>query len=195
VPESILASKYGCKECWEQVRGLNMRLSQEEFERRANVIHKHKYSYGTFTKTDETITIECTLHGIFEQNAGNHLAGMGCPTCGIHQSKAQNDWLDKLGVKNREVWIAIGHQKIKADGYDDKTKTIYEFWGDYWHGNPKIYDQNDINTTNGKTFGNLYDKTLNKRTLITDNGYNLIEIWENDWRKINGKTTKRSIRA
>ena len=34
----------------------------------------------------------------------------------------------------------IPKTKFKADGYDENTKTIYEFHGDYWHGNPKKHD-------------------------------------------------------
>jgi len=29
--------------------------------------------------------------------------------------------------------------------YDSKANTIYEFLGDYWHGNPVKYDKNNTN--------------------------------------------------
>jgi hypothetical protein len=36
---------------------------------------------------------------------------------------------------------------------------------------------------NGKTFGELYQNTLKKREHCIQNGYNVIECWESDWRK------------
>ena len=35
----------------------------------------------------------------------------------------------------------------------------------------------------GVTFGELYDNTIQKANYIKNNGYKLIEIWENDWKQ------------
>ena len=43
--------------------------------------------------------------------------------------------------------------------YDEENKTIYEFHGDYWHGNPKEYNPDKINSTSKKSFGELFKKT------------------------------------
>lgn len=40
-----------------------------------------------------------------------------------------------------------------------------------------------MNTRVGITYGELYNKTMAKSKIIHDKGYNLIEIWENDWKK------------
>lgn len=45
----------------------------------------------------------------------------------------------------------------------------------------KNYDKNDTNYHTKKTFGELYEQTLNKIKYITNNGYNLIQIWESEW--------------
>jgi hypothetical protein len=193
-PERVLMRRHGCSQCWNAIRGIAQRLTQEEFERRAHLIHGRKYQYGIYTKKDEKIEIECPLHGVFHQQPGNHLAGNGCPNCAVRKTLAQNHWLDQLGVQSREIWLCIGERRIKADGYDAETRTIYEFWGDFWHGNPKLYDSNTMNTATGKTFGELYQQTLNKRRLVTENGYHLIEIWENDWRRIEDDNRQRHIR-
>lgn len=74
--------------------------------------------------------------------------------------------------------------EYKADGYCAGTNTIYEFWGDFWHGNPSIHKPDDINPIAMKTFGELYKKTQLKRSKIVDIGYNLIEIWESDWHEL-----------
>ena len=78
----------------------------------------------------------------------------------------------------------IPNTNYSADGYDEKTNTIFEFHGDYWHGNPKLFSQEQMNLTTKCTFGELYNKTLNKRKKLEELGYKYIEIWENDWNKM-----------
>jgi hypothetical protein len=56
---------------------------------------------------------------------------------------------------------------------------VYEFHGSYFHGDPKIYNKDDINLLTKKTYGELYKNTIERELLIKNNGYNLITIWEN----------------
>jgi hypothetical protein len=58
---------------------------------------------------------------------------------------------------------------------------VYEFWGDFWHGNPKYYKADDINPKNKISFGVLYESTVTKRNLILGAGYELKEIWLSEW--------------
>lgn len=183
-PGAVIKSKYGCQQCSNFYGGMALRLTHEEFLGRAIQLHDGKYTYlGTFEKTTSKIAIECPLHGVFYQNVSNHLSGYGCPKC-ASRTKKQNRWLDSLGVKEREFRVRIGEKVFIVDGIDPKTNTIYEFWGDFWHGNPSKYDQDEINTVVGETFGCLYNKTQEKRRLIVDAGYTLVDIWESKWDKI-----------
>ena len=68
-----------------------------------------------------------------------------------------------------------------ADGYCKEINTIYEFHGDFWHGNPKKFNPNAINPVSKKTYGELYQSTQIKKKKIIELGYNYVEIWENDW--------------
>jgi len=70
---------------------------------------------------------------------------------------------------------------IKPDGYDKTTNTVYEFWGDFWHGNPDVYNPDNINPRNKLSYGALYEQTITKIKIIKQSGYNLIQIWENDF--------------
>jgi hypothetical protein len=51
------------------------------------------------------------------------------------------------------------------------------------HGNPVLYDKDEINPKIGISYGDLYNKTIIKSKVIIEKGYNIIEIWENDWKK------------
>ena len=77
------------------------------------------------------------------------------------------------------------HSVGKVDGYCKKNNTVYEFHGDYWHGNPNVYNSNDINPDTKTSFGELYNKTLQRDNNIRKLGYNLVTIWECDYHKMN----------
>ena len=75
-------------------------------------------------------------------------------------------------------------KKYKLDGYCEQTNTIYEFYGDLWHGNPNRFDKKDINPLNKKTYGKLYNDTIKRETELRNKGFNIITIWESDYKKI-----------
>jgi len=64
---------------------------------------------------------------------------------------------------------------------DPETNTVYEFLGDYWHGNPEVYDPDEYNKSCSKTFGLLFDETNKRLEHIKSLGYNIITKWENDY--------------
>jgi len=41
-----------------------------------------------------------------------------------------------------------------------------------------------MNTKVKKTFGDLYENTLNREELIRNLGFNLVVVWESDWDSI-----------
>lgn len=160
-----------------------------EFINKANIVHNFRYDYSHFeyiTCKKPSIII-CKIHGEFYQNANNHLQGRGCSKCSSNISIMESLWLDTFNLKNSGIQIKINDLIIKPDGYDPISNTIYEFYGDYWHGNPKIYHKDDINMANNKKFGELYQKTLEREYILKEAGYNLITIWESDWKKLSKK--------
>jgi G:T-mismatch repair DNA endonuclease (very short patch repair protein) len=89
-----------------------------------------------------------------------------------------------IHAKNEGEYI-IPNSRYKADGYAVLINTIFEFHGDFWHGNPKKYNENTYNPISKKTFGELYQKTIEREQQIRDLGYNLVVMWEHDWNNIN----------
>lgn len=87
-------------------------------------------------------------------------------------------WLDNINDNIIREYKIPG-TKFRADGYCKETNTIYEFYGDYWHGNPEIYNPEDINEVNGKTMGELYQNTIERERKLAQLGYVLISMWEN----------------
>ena len=140
------------------------------------------------------IIIICKTHGEFKQKPNNHLQANGCPKCACTGfSKSQIEWLtfiEKLrGIKIQHA-MNDGEYKIKktrwlADGYCKETNTVFEYHGDFWHGNPTKYDPEFINTVCNKKMKTLYAATLKREQKIRDLGYNLEIMWESDWNQIN----------
>jgi hypothetical protein len=182
----------GCQTCYEKDAGRHLLKTQEQFLVEAYAVHKNKYDYSLsiYIGGKNSIIIKCnTCNDLFQQRASIHLEGHNCPLCGSkYISKAENQWLDELGISTlyRQKWLKIGKRKISTDAYDPNTNTVYEFYGDYWHGNPIVFDPNDINHRKNpkKTFGELYHKTIEREELILSADYKLITIWEHDWKQI-----------
>lgn len=100
-------------------------------------------------------------------------------------SKKAMAWLSKFpGIRHA---YNGGEQKIKCnnitynvDGYDAKTKTVYEFQGCFWHGCPVCYKDDQLNPKVKKTMGEIY-KEHKKRMENIMMDYNVVEIWEHDF--------------
>jgi hypothetical protein len=153
----------------------------------------YDYSKVEYKSAREKIIISCKTHDNFLQTPNDHLNGCGCQKCGLgNYSKICIEWLEKI-MKNEnifiqhannrgEVIIKINKKLLKFDGFCKETNTVYEFMGDFFHGNPKLYNQNDINPLSKKTFGELYNETLKRLELIKNKGFNIITIWESDYK-------------
>ena len=63
------------------------------------------------------------------------------------------------------------------------SKVIIEFQGDFWHGNPKIFERDNILPYNKKTYSEIWDNDLIKKNAIESCGYKVIYVWESDYIK------------
>lgn len=110
-PSSHLAGN-GCYWCGRESQSKKIKHSQEEFIRMANEVHNGKYSYEktVYQGTTKDVVITCPIHGDFEQNAGVHLQGHGCPDCG------QESWHSQM-VSNTEDFIERARE-MHGNEYD-----------------------------------------------------------------------------
>jgi len=180
----------GCPRCAEMRVGACNRDNNDTWVMKASMVHHGAYNYHMvdYINSMVEVTIECPIHGLFTQRPSHHIQGAGCPDCTNRISKPSNEWLDSIEIPDdpdhREVHGLVMNKRYSVDGYDPATKTVYEFHGDYWHGNPDKFDPNDINPSVGKTFGQLYENTQRKKKTFLDAGFNYIEMWESDWLKM-----------
>ena len=95
----------GCLRCYnEQKRSQTVKLTNEDFKKKAIEIHNDKYEYlEEYINNRKTIKIRCNKSNhIFYQKPGNHLSGSGCPYCfGLY--KTHSDFIKEVSeIDNNE---------------------------------------------------------------------------------------------
>jgi hypothetical protein len=106
---------------------------------------------------------------------------------GSRKSNGSDACLDYFLVpddrQHREVKIG----KYFVDGL--KNNFVIEFFGDYFHANPNFYRPNQ--KLLGGTAEQKWQKDKLRLESITEKGYNIVKVWENDWNKFKQKLTEK----
>lgn len=105
-------------------------------------------------------------------------------------SRMAMDWLlfmsQLWGVQIRHAMSPQGEYKVpgtrfKADGYNEKDNTIFEFHGDYWHGSLDMQQKYAYNPKLSARMRDRYDNTVKRRQTLESMGYRIVEVWESEW--------------
>ena len=102
-------NRNGCPKC-----AKNHTITQEEFIKRANEIHKEKYDYSKvdYLGADTKVCIICPEHGEFWQTPHNHISGkQGCPECNTSKNS-------KIVQKIETILKEFNIQYIKEKTFD-----------------------------------------------------------------------------
>ena len=121
----------------------------------------------------------------------NILFFLGKDSTGGYSKKAIS-WLRRLEKEGHniqhaenggEIRVELGDGKYYLlDGYDKETNTVYEFHGNVYHGNPRLFDDDEkCHPFNNKTAKELYDATIVREDNLRKMGYNLIVMWEDEY--------------
>jgi hypothetical protein len=170
-------------------------LKERALKYRSN-IDVSKTFIDTSGRYKKLANIKCLIHNQFYSSIAHNKIGL-CPECnternikqilaagpkawasqaiGSFVSKAETKWLDKLGIKGRQIWLE--DVRYKVDGYDSETNTIYLYHGRFWHGCKETYDPDMIHPIVKIPMKDLYEKTMYYENKIKEAGYNLIVEW------------------
>jgi len=180
-------SGQNCRKCFEK----SITLTTEEFITQCKEKHGDKYDYSlvNYKNNSTKVKIICSTHGVFEQKPGAHKKGVDCSECykirDRRRSKVAGKWLDTLSISDeyREFKLTTKtYDGYIADGFDVNTNTVFEFYGDIWHGNPYTLNPEDFNKINKNKFSYLYRRTIEREDVLLQNGYNVAYIWESDFK-------------
>lgn len=173
LPSGHVNNKYGCPTC----ALVSKTDTKEQFIEKARSIHGDLFDYSKviYINSETDVEIICRKHGSVFQKPKNHLSSKsGCFNCSNNVSKSELEFLEFFNIpkdrEHRQRQIIIGNKTYKLDGYIPETNTVYEFDGDYWHGNPKVNKNKEKNK-----------KTKEKHEAIVKAGYNLLAMWESDF--------------
>lgn len=199
--QAHLHGKGGCWDCHKTRLREQRAFTNEQFiERCHSTFGRTNFDYSLVKYINNSVHVEVIclkkdskgiLHGRYWVCPSYHLQSDngGCRKCTqIGYSKAQIEYLEfmssYLGTPIQHALnggeFRISKTSYRVDGfvYPDK---IFEFHGDFYHGNPDRYDPNDFNPVCKQTFGDLYIKTLRKEKELRELGYDLHIIWESTW--------------
>lgn len=181
-PARHVTRKDGCPKCNPKRWKGRDRFIQEARDRFGD---KYDYSHVVYVNSRSPVKIICPHHGMFEQLPPWHLNNsVGCPSCSYSVSNKEIAWLDSINLPStakRQAKVLLGSRRRNVDAFDPATNTVYEFWGDWWHGHPDYFPPKAIHPIAKVAYADLYRKTMEKRQLILKSGYTLVEIWEHDY--------------
>jgi len=135
-----------------------------------------------FTTVQAEYPFQCSVcDTIFDDNMEDGKVPK-CPKCYRRNniSILETEFLDMLKINNRQKYIT----PYKVDGINNYK--IFEFLGDYWHGNPARFEPEEYNKKVKKSYGELYNNTIFKFKSLFDKGYTIYYMWEADyvqWKK------------
>ena len=101
-------------------------------------------------------------------------------------SLSETQWLNLLNVPERSKLIRGFHGKIYiADGFDPKTRTVFEYNGLTFHGSHKAYPRNRdaIIPWLKKSPNQLYNETIERYNYFLSIGLKVFFVWEDDFKK------------
>lgn len=204
---NIGSKQHKCPECKtaSKRKASTVTLKQKEFEQKILALFPDHKVKGTYVNVNTPVEAFCRKHKLDFFILPNNALYNGyaqCPGCYRSPYDKKNNRVYRTSIISQEWLKFVCKQKgwkfkyllcssngpehyIKGvghvDGFHKPSNTVLEFHGDYWHGNPRKYKP-DHQTFNGSTAKDLYKKTKAKEKKILALGYNLITMWELDYR-------------
>jgi hypothetical protein len=135
----------GCPICGNKRKNKERILSFNDFVDRANIVHHKKYSYisTALNNLHDKVEIICPIHGVFKQNAYDHLNGHGCNKCNesnlekelmkyfeenciIYEYEKKFDWMKPLSL---DFYLPEYNTAIECQGIQH-FKPVEHFGGE-----------------------------------------------------------------
>ena len=111
-------------------------------------------------------------------------------------SKAEHELYEniKVVVKNIESTVPIitGNRTCAIVDMRLENKII-EYFGDYWHCNPQKYHLDFYNKSAKKSAEEIWEHNYTRYKLLVSQGYEILIIWEKDFKLNRDETIKKCI--
>lgn len=137
-----LTKPAGCPLCGKEsgktkLRNLFKRFKNfEEFKKSANKIHNNRYKYKKFEYLNgkQLIKVICPQHGIFKQQASNHLLGKSCDKCAriVRADKLRMTQADFISAARLVHNSEFDYSKVKYISFHSKIKIVCKKHGQFY---------------------------------------------------------------
>lgn len=198
LPQHHISYKKGCIKRVNRIKSIKTREKYLEKLKQwgLELVDINTYK-GHFGKGEKRLLHRCLKCGLKELRSTraimNNPITKYCKACNnTSYSNIAIKWLEEVAenqkvkiehAKNGGEYYIPGLKGLRADGYCKETNTIYEFYGDIYHGNLAVYKPySKPHPFRDLTAKQLYTKTMKREELIKKKGYNLVSIWEADYR-------------
>lgn len=187
-PNNILRGS-GCPHCYGNAKHTQDTFTSALLEK--NILHTPLESYKN---NRHKLEFQCPFGHRWKASPSDVLMGYGCPLCARKPySSMAVRWLNDISARdgiiiqhaeNGGEYILPGSH-YRVDGWHGPSNTVFEFHGDRFHGNPRLFSSDDRchPFDSNITAGELYSRTCIKEKFIRDQGYNLITMWEMDFKQ------------
>lgn len=100
----------------------------------------------------------------------------------------------KFAEQKKEFYLLSDDKKWFAYDYVDMIrKKCIEFNGDFWHCNPEVFSSDDVHRVKNKKASDIWKIDEDKINSIKNIGYDILVIWESEYRKNPEETLKKCI--
>lgn len=198
-PMKILQTEHGCPKCAQANVGLAISKKLLSTSQLRHHLEQHAPSLRIVRREEcaqsdnqrYKFRVRCGFCNHTEVLSGSMIRRLtGCPSCQPSKltgsrSKICNNWLGEISIlygirikghNSKEHVVTVDGKNLRVDGYHKGSNTVFEFLGDYWHGNPR----SGFATQRAES----YEKTI-RRLVKLSRAYNVIYVWETDY-KIKG---------
>ena len=134
-PYCHLRRRHECPKCGITRSTESRRKTNEQYILEAKGVHGGFYSYDKtrYKSAKDKVTITCPIHGDFEQEAGSHLSGCGCPRCmatkmSDNKTMNQEEFLERATKTHKEKY---DYSKVKYAGYYNPIIIICPIHGEF----------------------------------------------------------------
>lgn len=94
-----------------------------------------------------------------------------------NRSQPCDDCMDDFGVPDDDLHREVPIGRYRVDGLIGDT--VYEFYGTYAHGDPRVYQPDSI--IYKQTAAQKWKWDQEREKFIVESGYKMVLIWEVDW--------------
>jgi len=96
-------------------------------------------------------------------------------------SKGQRNLYEKVKQEYPDAILEHYLRDVGAsvDIFIPSINKIIEYYGDYWHCNPKYYEKDYYNKSTKMTASELWDRDREREERLVEGGYDVKIVWEN----------------